>query len=619
MTPTYLGRQSTPNGDMLGDGLSELLGTAALDHHEILVRECVQNAWDARVAGSESIAVEINLRELKESEHQYLANRFLSDIPAHLTKQLPSLKKLGSASDYRILSITDSGTKGLAGPERADRVKQDEPSDFVDLVFNVGAPRDTHHGGGTYGFGKVITYLTSQCRTVIIHSVSTDERNKPVERIIACAMTPTYLADGVRYIGRHWWGDVNNDIVAPLTGKQARDAAHALGLPELSKDRTGTTIAILDPVLEVDNRRTAERLSDSILRNLWPKMVPPNGATEPPIKMSLFVDGEEFSIPDPTVTPPFSGFVHALQTVRHLQGRSKKFSSPLTTSHEIRRLQKNQGHDEMSLGYLAISPAQRGSISLRSDKPAASPHQIALMRAPELVVQYIDGPEPTSNAEGWASVFICNPAIDDHFARAEPPAHDRWEPTWHAENESDKAAKSNVTVALRRIREILSETNSPAKTSDSGATGTGLVAQFLSGLVLSDIGTGPGGGSGGESGGSGGGSGGGSRAKKAKAALKNSELVEREGELIRIVTWSVEPRPKQKTQLDIDAYVLAADGTVESTGNGLPQPKVVNVKIDGKNSKRSQVVDIEDTFEVVVEITQPENTAIEPVLKVEAG
>ena len=90
----------------------------------------------------------------------------------------------------------------------------------MDLVFNVGAPRDTHHGGGTYGFGKVITYLTSQCRTVIIHSVSTDERDNPVERIIACAMTPTYLADGVRYIGRHWWGVVSDDIVAPLPGSK---------------------------------------------------------------------------------------------------------------------------------------------------------------------------------------------------------------------------------------------------------------------------------------------------------------------------------------------------------------------------------------------------------------
>ena len=602
---------------MLGDGLSELLGTAALDHHEILVRECVQNAWDARLPGSDSISVEIHLRNLKKSEHEYLSGTFLSDVPTHLTKQLPSLKKLGSAPDYRILSITDSGTKGLAGPDRADRVASDEPSDFVDLVFNVGAPRDTHHGGGTYGFGKVITYLTSQCRTVIIHSVSTDERDNPVERIIACAMTPTYLADGVRYIGRHWWGVVSDDIVAPLTGKQAREAARALGLPELSEDRTGTTIAILDPVLEVDNRRTAERLSDSIVRNLWPKMVPINGESEPPIRLSLLIDGEEFGIPDPTMTPPFSGFVHALQTVRHLQGRSKKFTSPHTKSSELRRQQKNQGHDEMSLGYLAISPAQRGSISLRSDKPAASPHQVALMRAPELVVQYIDGPEPTSNAEGWAGVFICNPAIDDHFARAEPPAHDRWEPTWHAENESDKAAKSNVSVALRRIREFLSETISPAKASHSAATGTGLVAQFLSGLVLSDMGTGPGGG--GPGGGGGGGAGGGSRAKKAKATLKNSELFEREHKLIRTVTWSVEPRQGQKTQLDIDAHVLAADGTVESAGNGLPQPEILSVTIAGRKEDRSAKVDFEDVFEVVVEITQPENTSIEPVLKVGAG
>ena len=346
-------------------------------------------------------------------------------------------------------------------------------------------------------------------------------------------------------------------------------------------------------------------------------MVPINGESEPPIRLSLLIDGEEFGIPDPTMTPPFSGFVHALQTVRHLQGRGKKFTSPHTKSSELRRQQKNQGHDEMSLGYLAISPAQRGSISLRSDKPAASPHQVALMRAPELVVQYIDGPEPTSNAEGWAGVFICNPAIDDHFARAEPPAHDRWEPTWHAENESDKAAKSNVSVALRRIREFLSETISPAKASHSVATGTGLVAQFLSGLVLSDMGTGPGGG--GPGGGGGGGAGGGSRAKKAKATLKNSELFEREHKLIRTVTWSVEPRQGQKTQLDIDAHVLAADGTVESAGNGLPQPEILSVTIAGTKADRSAEVDFEDVFEVVVEITQPENTSIEPVLKVGAG
>ena len=50
-------------------------------------------------------------------------------------------------------------------------------------------------------------------------------------------------------MGRHWWGKLVNERPEPVIGEEARALADALGLPTLSANSMGTTIAVLDPIL----------------------------------------------------------------------------------------------------------------------------------------------------------------------------------------------------------------------------------------------------------------------------------------------------------------------------------------------------------------------------------
>ena len=51
-------------------------------------------------------------------------------------------------------------------------------------------------------------------------------------------------------------------------------------------------------------------------------------------------------------------------------------------------------------------------------------HHVALLRTPELVVDYLEGPPPPEGGTEWAGVFRADDDQDKHFAPAEPPTHD---------------------------------------------------------------------------------------------------------------------------------------------------------------------------------------------------
>src|SRR5690606_40680361 len=69
----------------------------------------------------------------------------------------------------RVLEICDFNSTGLGGPTSADVVSEaDEPQDFINFIRNVGMARDTHHGGGTYGYGKTSLYAMSACSTILV-------------------------------------------------------------------------------------------------------------------------------------------------------------------------------------------------------------------------------------------------------------------------------------------------------------------------------------------------------------------------------------------------------------------------------------------------------------------
>jgi uncharacterized membrane protein len=75
-----------PHGGTSGEGARRLLGQPSLDPLTVLVRETLQNAWDARVdARGHGIEYGIQLRTLDPSERAILANVIFAKSPGSPT------------------------------------------------------------------------------------------------------------------------------------------------------------------------------------------------------------------------------------------------------------------------------------------------------------------------------------------------------------------------------------------------------------------------------------------------------------------------------------------------------------------------------------------------------
>lgn len=487
---TWFAKQYGP-GDMDGVGTKKLLGTPDLARTEILVRETAQNSWDARGTAS-SIDFVMNLRRLDDDTITALRDQIFTGSARQL-----GLDQLFASSEVWVLEVVDRGTTGLQGPIRNDlAVDKDSPTNFIDLVFNVGAPKDFKMGGGTYGFGKSIAYSISRVGTTLIWS-RCKTANGLEDRLIGSAIGEGFERGGLRFTGRHWWGNVidGEDRVEPALGEAACELAESVFHRHFPVYSTGTSMLILDPLLGEPGDSPEQRvqaLAKATRKHLWPKLLAPrDGGSLMNIKIQL--DGEDVEIIDRDSESTFDHFSACLQAVRDTQGTASSEVEPPMDLVEIRH-----GTQNVTLGHLAVT-----RFPVRAKSPEQTPtgeenqfdgellsNRVALMRHDaELVVKYIDLPSIPIEGIDWVGVFKPTADKDSAFAASEPPAHDNWNP----DSLLDKRAKSQVRVALRKIPEAISDFLSPLKQAASSAEipPAAMVAAQLSDLMLGLPGTGP--------------------------------------------------------------------------------------------------------------------------------
>lgn len=432
-------------GNMAAEGYRRLLGRPVLDLMQTLVREGIQNVLDA-AQGDSGPEVLIRLRTLSPDQQKALSGTLLAerlrgdatrgDIDASLAK--PGL---------RVLELCDFGTEGLSGPTRADAPHDGmEPLNFVNFMRNVGAARDTYHGGGTYGYGKSSLYAASACSTIVVDT-QTRCAGRRERRLMACHLGAAFDAesdDGERrrFTGRHWWGILDgSDSVEPATNADAVEVSASIGLPSRDATQTGTSILIIDPLIgDEDMRTTIDDVVETVLWNFWPRMAA-STVEHRKLKVEVELEGERVPVPAPEEFPPLDLFAAALAEHRS-RGSGLR---PIRCDRPKRQL----GNLVIVKGLRADrrGPAAReGSLV-----PKQSSH-IALMRPVELVVRYMEGEPLPDRRFDWAGVFICSESdeVEEAFALAEPPAHDDWIP----DNLPKGNAKTFVRVALRKLNEI---------------------------------------------------------------------------------------------------------------------------------------------------------------------
>ncbi|MFC6506986.1 hypothetical protein ACFQBY_00765 [Promicromonospora citrea] len=384
----------------------------------MLVREAAQNSWDARTdeAGVD-VHFGLDLYTVGAAHANTWRALLLEGCPRN-AEHFPLRTSLGRNS-IRVLAVSDRGTKGLGGPTRADAVT-DGPRDFVTFVRNVGEPRDTQLGGGTYGFGKGIFFMLSRAHTVLIHT-RTRHQGRLQTRLIGSALAHSYTESVVgrgeaRYTGRHWWGMVSEGLVEPLVDAEADEMAERLGLAPFGADETGTTVVVVDPEIDEDLGSpgdVGDYLAETILWQLWPKMLPRVDG-RPAMTFHVTVDGQDHPVPDPALTHPVQMFVEAYRRMNGPESRQLASGRP-------KRLLGVLGlHDTFVLPWTLTRAAESAGFD------DTLVHHVCLMRSAELVVTYAKGVKPQAELKGYAGVFRVDPSMDEVFARAEPPTHDAW-------------------------------------------------------------------------------------------------------------------------------------------------------------------------------------------------
>ncbi|MEU0921011.1 MULTISPECIES: hypothetical protein [Streptomyces] len=466
--PRWFSQPYPPEGASAAEGIRNQLGRPELDLLTILVRESAQNSWDARIPDHpDPVDYRIDMSTVSPAHAGAWRELLLAGAPSQ-RENFPLREALRRGS-IRVMAVSDRGTRGLGGPTRADSFAVER--DFVSFIRNIGEPRDTALGGGTYGFGKGIFYILSNTGTILVHSRCRTALGGYETRLIGCTLWKSYGAKEAdehrRYTGRHWWGENSGGVVEPLTGQEADSAVRSLGLRPFGAEETGTTVVVIDPALDgLTPTEAADYLADTIAWHLWPKMIS-TSSRPAAMRFSVSCDGDNRPVPDPRETRPLNMFVAAYERMTGSDGDRLYCKSP-------KRFLGRLGLEKRIMPPLEPSRASR-MVGIEDIV-----HHVCLMRPAELVVTYRPGPKPPSVNQGYAGVFRADESMDEVYAKAEPPTHDAWNP-----QSLERPESTFVHTTFRRIGETLESLLSLGGTARSGSShvALGAASSFFSGLV----------------------------------------------------------------------------------------------------------------------------------------
>ena len=584
-------------GNISADGVSKLLGAPNLDQLQTVIRETVQNTWDARES-DQIPEYRIRVRTLLPQEKNTLAENIFLDLPdepdGEEHRRIQDL--LAEGVKFNVFEICDFGTCGLGGPTHPDEIPEvGEAPDFVDFLRNIGTPRDTIQGGGTYGYGKSCLYSFSLCHTIIVDTLAKC-RGKVVRRLMACKIGHRYDSPGddggKRFTGRHWWGvSSGGEVVEPATSYDAAGLASALGLPDRGENDFGTSIMILAPDIEENSREEMKaRLAEMLLWNFWPKMMEYDSCPAS-MKFSLEIEGEKSPLPKPEDCPPLDLFCEAMKNLKTDPGSSEKI--------ECKNPRKLLG--KLSTVKNFRSPRNPALESSEKIIPPKSQH-VALMRPAELVIKYLEGGSMGSEDVEWGGVYIVDTdhEVERAFAESEPPAHDDWIPDYLPVK---SRKKTFVKVALKRIREAINTFHSPGPRIGGDEDGESMggvadvVGSMISGLAGSRLGGGLTGGSGGS------GSGGGRRKQLRLEKPKFQSHIMKNG--IPCAKFNIRlkgPRGK-KVVIGVKPEVVVDGGGSISEFHGGKKPEVVEwLDSSGREIGTADFLQIETAGEEILSV-----------------
>ncbi len=247
------------------------------DESALLVREAVQNSWDAarefreEIGESPPFEVAFRLFELTGAERERCITAMgLRDLVRRLAMvgdrrllgldERDCLMSLEGSEPLRMLEISERAAGGMHGPWRGEKSK------LFKALCTLGITPSTEGRGGSFGYGKAGMIRSSAIRTVVAYTCFAERPEEDpgcTRRLLGMTYWGSHDHGDVSLNGARWLARRVDEVHHPYEDSDADRVASQLGIATRDPSRLadhGSTFMLVDPTVNADDlRRAAER------------------------------------------------------------------------------------------------------------------------------------------------------------------------------------------------------------------------------------------------------------------------------------------------------------------------------------------------------------------------
>lgn len=454
-----------------GSALIKLLDKSSLSIIDLLIRESVQNSFDARKPEGSHIDYKIFNNLFDTSDFLNIINNI---------KVCDNVK----SDKAKSIIIQDYNTVGLNGLFENERINYS--SNFYKLIYDNGNPQNQDKAGGSWGYGKTIYYQVGigivLYYTRIIKNEHYEEylimnliENEKSENSI---LNKNHCEDNV---GIAYWGlEKNNNIMMPIVNKnEIERILRIFNVDRYTETNTGTTIIIpfinesdlINDYIQHrkdDDDDIKEDLNEIILNTIskWFTLKLSNNLYKKYI--NFYIDNKKIEIGSIKkaykVIQELYNFMY-INNDDNITVKDIKINSDLSNTVAGKLIYKKFASTELNMlkPINERSPYYYYNINNSEEFDGMNAPIIAYCREPGMIINYETGTDwvksvnPTSSDEYLIALFVLNSnnkvvdkniSLDEYIRKGEASNHNGWV-DYNSEKKIVKKIKNGVNRVLK--------------------------------------------------------------------------------------------------------------------------------------------------------------------------
>ena len=454
---------------------------------EVLVREALQNALDAGLAGGQPVRVTFRIITLRNGDLRAFQEALKwSELKRHLEASTHNRQKLGSLikdglewlaenGELTLLVIEDSGTTGLSGEEKGE-------GKFAALCRNNldSNKEGATTKGGAFGLGKAVLWRASRFATVLFssnlsHPTTDGKRN---HRLLGRCDLPWHTLHGIgSFAGPGWFGQRNaeseDDGAESFWENEflARDLY--LDRPEIGSGTSACVVGFHDPSSDKAKspRDLAKEIEEATARHFFPALA----RERLKVSVQTFDSRRAYDDGTPATTSEVDArqlqpeFWHIMKTYYGDRSFAEELAQPgdvvcRTVGLALPARKIEPKHTEMD--HEAVLLVRYAG----EDESGPDSNRLAIFRGPGMVVEEKRLSGICLGSRPFHALLLCGLAASDGLAddaaeeflrNAEPPSHNKWVATPELKTTYARGCVNALSAFLSRAVEVLRDVVKP--------------------------------------------------------------------------------------------------------------------------------------------------------------